>query len=80
VLYGQRILPVDGATRQTLGPAFKRRSPDGADLMIAANGTGARIAGGTYATFSAIFIRTGVQVLNPFEARIPATVSNAPPR
>jgi len=45
VLYGQRILPVDGAIARTLGPAFQRRSAMTAlNLIDRSHGTG-----GTYA-------------------------------
>jgi len=72
LLYGQRILPVDGALSQRPWASFQaeighRRR----DLMIASHGTGARIGrNGDYAQRRHI-IPTGVQVLNPFSPRIP---------
>jgi len=78
LLYGQRILPVDGAIARRWGQLSAEIGHDGADLMIAATA----LEHGLQVVTRNVrhFIPTGVQVLNPFSPESPPTVPPLPPR
>ncbi|WP_094556827.1 type II toxin-antitoxin system VapC family toxin [Synechococcus sp. 1G10] len=64
LLYGQRILPVDGSIARRWGQLSARIGHHGADLMIAATALEHNLQVVTRNVRH--FIPTGVEVLNPF--------------
>ncbi len=77
-LYGQRILPVDGAIARRWGQLSAGIGHHGADLMIAATA----LEHGLQVVTRNVrqFLTTGVEVVNPFTQESPPAAPPLPPR